>query len=135
MDNPVQRPLGLAALITATVTLLSTGAMEQTGQQRMQDVVAQQAPNKIALSSHAFSPSIVTALQSSSIKPAEIPIRARTRQLRSGQPLPQSPRHLNKKQLQGHNGHPELQKELPEDIRTARLMLSVESLLKATTTN
>ena len=139
MDHSIPRPIGLAALITATVTLFSTGAMEQAGQTGKAGAIAQQSTNGITLSSNVFSPSVVTALQGNAVPSAQKPALSRSNPLRRSQQIVQNQQTFNKKQLQGQERHPELQKgpqkDLPEDIRTARLMLSVESLLKSTTPN
>lgn len=104
MDNPTsRRPLGLAALITATVTLFSPMGIDSGG-------------NNNKLSSQSLADQAVLALHSSEAWRSSSPHS----QFRSDKPM-------------GPQAEPPL--ELPADIRTARLMLSVESLFKATTAN
>lgn len=136
MENPIPRPLGLAALITATVTLLSPGVMGPAGQWGNQTAIAPSTPNGIALSTHTFSPSIATAMGSNGATPPPTdPRQSLAHGLRSSQEMLDHLVIFNRqRQLQAQKD-PDLPKDLPADIRSARLMLSVESLFKATTAN
>lgn len=106
MDNPTpSRPLGLATLITATITLFSPMGMDATRGEWVSQSLADQA---------------VVALQSPNAGSSQLP--------QPGLSI-QGKAHA----LIGPQARPP--KELPADLRTARLVLSVESLFKATTPN
>jgi len=148
MDNPIPRPLGLAALITATITLLSPGVMEQAGQPGRNGAIASSRnalPSSVtansalnnALSSGAFRPSLITALQGQPKAQASFgpePLGEGQRSLQQ-RPASRNQRALKPQQPRESHRSPGLYKDLPADIRSARLVLSVESLFKATTAN
>jgi len=148
MDNPIPRPLGLAVLITATITLLSPGVMEQAGQPGQNgaiassrnalssSIMANSALNRVLFSS-ALSPSFITALQGQPKAQASFgpePLGEGPRSLQQ-RPAPRNQRAVKPQQPQESNRAPGLYEHLPADIRSARLVLSVESLFKATTAN
>lgn len=99
MDNLLNRPLGLAALITATVTLLAQPAVEQNAHQ-----AALQTQEQSALAQF---------FQEQNLR--EIP--------RATPPNPVSPQTAPAQALS------------EEELQTARLVLSIESLFKSTTAN
>ena len=101
MDHPIPRPLGLAALITATVTLFSPMGIDSS----RGGLASQSLADKTVMALHSPQPALHNNWRN---------------------------RWQNSKPI-GPQAEPP--QELPADIRTARLMLSVESLFKATTTN
>ena len=140
MQNSVPHPLGLAVLITAAIALLTPNAIERSGSADSGGAIASQAFGKSAqgagnrtsgnrtlvtehFSNHAFNPSIATAL-GSGIGEAGLErdgLKQIQKQLQKRDRLKELPEHLSQ--------------DLPIDIRTARLMFSVESLFEATTAN
>lgn len=94
MDNLIKRPLGLAALITATISLLAQPAVEQNAHQ-----ATLQNQDETALTQF---------FQERNLR--EIP-RSQDAQTAPTQELSE------------------------EELRTARLVLSIESLFKSTTAN